>query len=178
MGVSGSFTPWEWDPYANWMGDFLGPRTIRTRCRRETICAGPLTSRAPCSSSWQLIYIDRTAGFPSKLPYSTLWTRSPRFESTDFSSSTSFSPFSHYTGSTQLYQFIPSASLDLSNRKRRQIKYFSKVTSCQLVNSYQPVQEEKSSDISWAASLWRCRHCFLSFDMSVTSYQPIRQNIP
>ena len=162
MEVSGNFTPWEWDPYANWIRDFVGPRVLRTRCRKETICAVPLTSIAPCSSSWQPISVDRTAGFPSKLPYSILWTRSPGFESTDFSPSTSFSPYSTYTGSTQLYQFIPSASHDLSNRKRHQIIYFSEVTSNQLVNRYQPVQEEKSSDIFWAASLWRCRKCFLS----------------
>lgn len=153
MEVSGSFTSRELDPYANWMGDFFGPRAIRTRCRRETICDVPLTSIAPCSSSWQPISVERPAGFPSKLPYSMLWRRSPRFESTDFFQSTSFSPVSHYTGSTQLYQFIPSASRDLSNRKRRQIKFFSEVTSCQLVNNCQPVQDEKPSDISSAASL-------------------------
>ena len=75
----------------------MGPIAIRTRCKRETICAVPLTSTAPCSSSLQSISVDRTVGFPSKLPYSVLWKSSPGFESKDFLPYISFSTVSHYT---------------------------------------------------------------------------------
>lgn len=122
-------------------GRFCGPQSLQDWWRRKRICVLPLMSISSCSSSSQPISVDRTAGFPSKLPYTVLWTRSPGFESTGFSPVTSFSPVSHYTVSTQLYTFILSAPYDLSNRKRCKIKYFSEGTPCRLVNKFQLVQE-------------------------------------
>ena len=51
--------------------------------RNNLSCASDVNST--CSSSSQSISVDRTAGFPSKLTFSVRWTRSPGFESTDFS---------------------------------------------------------------------------------------------